>query len=237
MFTHDKCTMHNLARFIFLFVLLFLAHLLRIRSSIRYFILPIPFPFPFFLFHSNWKLCNWQICIEQDSFSGCVTFGMASKQNFIVSITFCYFELTQAMLHNGMCAEIFSTFCEVKRAILSKWQQSWRTQCTAHSTQHKTHNTQHKTHRKHTDSLDIHTDSHGIHTRIRVRIFCPTWLHLDCSLYNQWVRCDVYIFTLNALCLFCFISSSFGCNTQRIIRNTMNGMARRFRRNTTKPAS
>lgn len=54
----------------------------------------------------------------------------------------------------------------------------------------------------------MHTDSHGIHTRTRVRIFCPTWLHLDCSLYNQWVRMwCLHFYTECALfILFCFVS-------------------------------
>lgn len=111
-----------------------------------------------------------------------------------------------------------------------------------HSAQHIVHSIKHTIHIRTVMAYTLtdpcaHRQSWHTHTRTRVRIFCPTWLHLDCSLYNQWVRCDVYIFTLNALCLFCFISSSFGCNIQRIIRNTMNGMGRRFRLNTTKPAS
>lgn len=115
------------------------------------------------------------------------------------------------MLHNGMCAEMFSIFCEVKHGILSKWQQSWHTQRTAYSTQHKTHNL-------HTDSLDMHTDSLGIHTRTRVHTdshgihthgpVCVYFVQPDCTLTAVCVtnEYDVMFTFLHWMRFVCFVS-------------------------------
>lgn len=115
------------------------------------------------------------------------------------------------MLHNGMCAEMFSIFCEVKHGILSKWQQSWHTQCTAYSTQHKTHNS-------HTDSLDMHTRTvlaytHGPVCTPTVLAYthepvCVYFVQPDCTLTVVCItnEYDVMFTFLHWMRFVCFVS-------------------------------
>lgn len=193
----------------FFFMLLFLAHSLRILSSIRYSILPIPFPFPFFRFHSNWKLCNWQICIEQDMDKRQL-FRMCNIWNGFKTKFHCFDYILLFRTHKRCC----TTECVQKFSLhFVRWSMQFcpngSSHGSSHGVQHIVHSIKHTIHSiKHTVNIRtvlIYTRTVMAYTHDSV---CVYFVQPDCTLTAVCItnKYDVMFTFLHWMRFVCFVS-------------------------------